>query len=33
MGWRTAVGVLTRPSINEVSKRNLLQLAMATGVS
>ena len=30
--WRTAVGVLTPPSINDVSQRNLLELAMAADV-
>ena len=29
MRWRNAVGVLTRPSFNEVTKRNLLELVMA----
>ena len=33
MRWRTAVGVLTRPSINEVTKRKLLELVMAAVVS
>ena len=32
MRWRTAVGVLTRPSINEVTKRNLRELVMAAVV-
>ena len=30
--WRAAVGALTCPSVNEVSKRRLLELAMAAGV-
>ena len=32
MRWRTAVGALTCPSVNEVTKRDLLELAMAAGV-
>ena len=32
MRWRTAVRVLIRPSVNEVSKRRPLELAMAAGV-
>ena len=32
MRWRTAVGALTCPSVNEVSKRRLLELAMGAGV-
>ena len=32
MRWRAAVGALTCPSVNEVSKRRLLELAMAAGV-
>ena len=32
MRWRTAVGVLTRPGVNEVSKRHLLELATAAEV-
>ena len=32
MRWRTAAGALTYPSVNEVSKRRLLELAMAAGV-
>ena len=31
MHWCTPVGVLTRPSINKVTKRNLLELAMGAG--
>ena len=29
MRWRAAVGALTCPSVNEVSKRRLLEVAMA----
>ena len=29
MGWRTAVGKLTGSGVNEVIKRQLLELAMA----
>ena len=32
MRWRTAEGALTRPSVNEVSRRHLLELAMAAEV-
>ena len=32
MHWRTADGAMTRLSINEVSRRRLLELAMAAGV-
>ena len=32
MHWRTAVGAVTRPSANEVSRRHLLELTMAAGV-
>ena len=32
MRWRTAVGALTCPSVNEDSKRRLLELAMTAGV-
>ena len=30
--WRTADGAMTRLSANDVSRRRLLELAMATGV-
>ena len=30
--WRTAVGVQTRRSVNSVSRRRLLELAMAAGL-
>ena len=30
--WRTADGAMTRLSVNEVSRRRLLELAMAAGV-
>ena len=30
--WRTANGAMTRLSVNEVSKRRLLELAMTAGV-
>ena len=32
MNWRTADGAITRLSANEISRRRLLELAMATGV-
>ena len=32
MRWRTADGAMTRLSVNEVSRRRLLELAMAAGV-
>ena len=32
MHWRTAVGAVTRPSANEVSRRQLMELAMAAEV-
>ena len=32
MRLRTAVGVLTRPGVNEVSRRYLLELAMLADV-
>ena len=32
MRWRTAVGVLTRPGIYEVSYRSVEELAMAADV-
>ena len=32
MHWRTAVGVLARPVVNEVIRRHLLELAMAAEV-
>ena len=32
MRWRTADGAMTQPSVNQVSKRCLLELAMAAGV-
>ena len=30
--WRTADGALTRLSVNEISRRRLLELAMGAGV-
>ena len=30
--WRTADGAMTRLSVNDVSRRRLLELAMAAGV-
>ena len=32
MRWRTADGATTRLSVNEVSRRRLLELAMAAGM-
>ena len=32
MRWRTADGAMTRLSVIEVSRRHLLELAMAAGV-
>ena len=32
MRWRTAEGALTRPSVNELNRRRLLELAMAAGM-
>ena len=32
MRWRTAVGALTRSNVNEISKKRLLELAMAAGL-
>ena len=32
MRWRTAAGGMTRLRVSEVSRRRLLQLAMAAGV-
>ena len=32
MRWRTVDGAMTRLSVNEVSRRRLLELAMAAGV-
>ena len=32
MRWRTADGAMTRLGVNEVSRRRLLDLAMAPGV-
>ena len=32
MRWRTANGAMTRLSVNEYSRRRLLELAMAAGV-
>ena len=32
VSWRTAVGVLKRPGVNEVSSRYLLELAKAAGI-
>ena len=30
--WRTAEGAMTRLSVNEISRRRLLELALAAGV-
>ena len=32
MRWRTADGAMTQLSVNEVSRRRLLELAMAAGM-
>ena len=32
MRWRTAEGALTRPSVNELNRRRLLELAIAAGL-
>ena len=32
MRWRTADGAMTRLSVNNVSKRRLMELAVAAGV-
>ena len=32
MRWRTADGAITRLSVNEISRRRLLGLAMAAGM-
>ena len=32
MHWRTAQGAPTRPSVNELNRRRLLELTMAAGV-
>ena len=32
MHWRTEEGALTRPSVNELNRRRLLELTMAAGV-
>ena len=33
MRWRTAEGLLTRPNVNELNRRRLLEQTMAAGVS
>ena len=32
MRWRSAEGALTHPSVNELNRRRLLELAMAAGL-